>query len=302
VENAIQAMQLAMQSKSIAFQHVVDPRAGAIFGDAQRLQQVLCNLLSNAVKFTPRGGKVRLLVERVDSSVTVTVSDTGQGIAPNLLSVIFERFRQADGSTARVHGGLGLGLAIARHIVELHGGEIEAHSDGEGRGATFIVRLPVAPFGSEGRGPFARHPLASDIHPELEHPEVLKGLTVLVVDDEQDSRDLLAEVLRQCGCSVLSAGSAEQALEILDRASPRVIVCDIGMPGMDGYGFIEKVRERPPEKGGRTVALAVTAYAGAEDRRRALRAGFQMHLAKPLEPAEFVAMLANLAQLAIAMS
>jgi CheY-like chemotaxis protein len=297
----LDSVQHAIYAKGINFQPVVDPDAGPISGDPHRIQQVIWNLLINAVKFTPKGGTIGLIIERVESNVQLTVSDTGQGIARHLLPTIFERFKQADGGTARVHGGLGLGLAIVRHIVELHGGTITAHSDGEGRGATFIVSLPVSPLRKDGRGPF-RHPVHSDVKPQFEHPKELQGLTVLVVDDEADTRELLTEVLQQCGSFVLTASSAAEALAVLDRASPRVVVSDIGMPELDGYAFIERVRMRPPEKGGRIVAVALTAYTSAEDRRRALRAGYQMHLAKPVEPAEFVAVLANVAQLAIAMS
>jgi PAS domain S-box-containing protein len=300
VEGAIESMQQAMAAKNIRFFHVIDPNAEPISGDPHRIQQVIWNLLSNAVKFTPKGGSVRLIVERVDSSIQMTVSDTGQGIPPSILSSIFQRFKQADGNTARVHGGLGLGLAIVRHIVELHGGTVEAQSEGEGRGATFVVQLPVSQQRTDDVGPF-RH-RRKDSRPLIERPKELQGLTVLVVDDEPDTREILAEVLQQCGCSVLTASCAEDALAVLDRASPRVAVCDIGMPGLDGYEFIERVRKRPADKGGRIVAVALTAFAGTEDRRRALRAGYQMHVAKPVEPAEFVAVLANLAQLAIAMS
>jgi CheY-like chemotaxis protein len=291
----------ALEAKDIRFHRLVDPNAAPVSGDPHRIQQVIWNLLSNAVKFTPKGGTVHLMVERVDSSVKLTVADTGQGIAKHLLPTVFDRFKQADGSTVRVHGGLGLGLAIVRHIVELHGGKVEAHSDGEGRGATFIVWLPLAPLARDAAGPF-RHPASSIAKPRFERPIELQGLTLLVVDDDKDTREVLTEVLQQCGASVLTASSAEEGLAVLDRASPRVVVCDIGMAGMDGYRFIEQVRQRPPERGGHVVAVALTAFVTAEDRRRALRAGFQMHLAKPVEPAELVAALANLAQLAIAMN
>lgn len=301
VEAAVESMRHAIEAKSIRFFHIIDPSAGSIAGDSHRIQQVVWNLLSNAVKFTPKGGTIRLIVARVDSSIELTVKDSGQGMSKELLPFIFERFKQADGSLARVHGGLGLGLTITRHIVELHGGTVEVHSEGEGRGATFVVRLPIAPFREKCDGPF-RHPTASELRPQFEHPKELQGLTVLVIDDEKDTRDVLAEMLRQVGASVLVAAAAREALSMLDRASPRIIVCDIGMPVMDGYQFIEEVRKRPREKGGRTVALALTAYASPEDRRRALRAGYQMHLGKPVEPAEFVAVLANLAQLALAMA
>ena len=299
VEAAVESMQHALATKEIRFHQMLDPDAGSVAGDAHRIQQVLWNLLSNAVKFTPKGGTVRLDVARVGSSVRVTVSDTGQGLSEAMLLSVFERFKQADGSAARVHGGLGLGLSITRHIVELHGGTIEAHSEGEGRGATFIVTLPVSPIRTETIGPFRR---SSTPPPLAEHPKELQGLSVLVVDDEADTRELLTEVLQQLGSSVLTAASAEEGLAVLDHASPaRACVSDLGMPGMDGFAFIEAVRKRPSGKGGRTVALALTAYANPDDRRRALRAGFQMHLAKPVEPAEFVAVMANLAQLALAM-
>lgn len=300
VEGAIESMQPAMAAKNIEFLHLIEPNAGPLSGDPHRIQQVIWNLLSNAVKFTPKGGAVRLVVERMDSCVQMTVSDTGQGIPPAIRSSIFERFKQADGNTARVHGGLGLGLAIVRHIVELHGGTVEARSEGEGRGAAFVVQLPFSPVRTDTLGPFRQRP--THPRPPISRPKELQGLTVLVVDDEPDTRELLAEVLQQCGCSVLTASSAEDAFAILDRASPRVAVCDIGMPEIDGYEFIERVRKRPADKGGRLVAVALTAFAGTEDRRRALRAGYQMHVAKPVEPAEFVTVLANLAQLAIAMS
>ena len=301
VDAALESVEHALRAKEIEVVRVVDPKAGTIRGDAERLQQVIWNLLSNAAKFTPKGGKVRIVVERVGSDIELTVSDTGQGIPEALLETIFERFQQADGSRARVHGGLGLGLTIARHIVELHGGTIRAVSEGPGRGATFVVRLPVAPLLEATTSPF-RHPLSAELRPQLERPKELQGLTVLIVDDEADTRDMLCELLEQCGSSVLRASSAKEGLSVLDRASPRVIVCDIGMPDSDGYWFIEEVRKRPANEGGRTVAVALTAYAAPEDRRRALRLGYQMHLAKPVEPAEFLAVLANLAQIALTLT
>jgi PAS domain S-box-containing protein len=301
VEAAVDTMLPVLTAKDIHFQQLIDPNAAPISGDPHRIQQVIWNLLSNAVKFTPKGGTVQLTVERADSSVNLMVSDTGQGIAQHLLPTIFDRFKQADGSTVRVHGGLGLGLAIVRHIVELHGGKVEAHSDGEGRGSLFSVRLPLAPLAQDTTGPFRQRAL-SNAKPQFERPAELQGLTVLIVEDDKDTREVLTEVLQQCGSSVLTASSAEEGLAVLDGASPRVVVCDIGMAGTDGYRFIEQVRQRPPENGGHIVALALTAFATAEDRRRALHAGFQMHMAKPVEPAVFVAALADLAQLAIAMA
>jgi PAS domain S-box-containing protein len=300
LDAAIESVQHAIHAKNIQFHRIVDDSAGPIAGDIHRIQQVIWNLLSNAVKFTPKGGTIRLAVERDDGSLQLTVSDTGQGIASHLLPSVFERFKQADGSTARIHGGLGLGLAIVRHIVELHGGSVRALSDGEGRGATFVLRLPLAPLPTGTVGTF-RQSLHAGAGAKFERPKELQGLTVLIIDDEVDTREFLTEVLEQCGCSVLAAAGAKEGIAILETASPRVVVCDIGMPDVDGYDFIRAVRQRPAERGGRTVAVALTAYTSAEDHRRALRAGFQMHIAKPIVPAEFVANLANLAQLAMAM-
>ncbi|CAN5403108.1 hypothetical protein BH09MYX1_BH09MYX1_13170 [soil metagenome] len=296
IEAAIDSMQPALEAKGIQFHSSVDPKAGTIRGDGHRMQQVIWNLLSNATKFTPKGGEVRLVAERVEANVVVTVSDTGQGIAKELVPSIFERFEQADGSAARVHGGLGLGLAISRHLVELHGGTMAVESEGPGRGAAFSFSIPVA-----AALPHPSSPLQpTDASALRDPPTALQGLTVLLIEDEADTREVLTELLRKLGASVLPAASAKEGLALLDGASPRVIVCDIGMPEMDGYELIENVRKRPAERGGRTVALALTAHASAGDRRRALRAGFQMHLAKPVVPAELVAVLTYLAELALA--
>ncbi|HVY47566.1 MAG TPA: response regulator, partial [Minicystis sp.] len=300
IEAAIDTVRPAIEAKSIRLQRLVDPSAGPVIGDEHRLQQVVWNLLSNAVKFTPKRGKIRVVLERVDSHVELTVTDDGQGIPKELVGHVFDRFKQADSSIRRAHGGLGLGLSIARHIVELHGGTIDARSDGEGRGATFVIKLPLSAVRETERGPLLAHPEAA-AHAKFEPPRELQGLTVLLVDDEPDTREVLTELLEGCGCAVLAAASSDEALALLDRASPKVILSDVGMPGEDGYAFIRRLRERAPERGGRIVAAALTAYAGAEDRRRALRAGYQMHIAKPVDPGELVAILANLAQLSIAL-
>lgn len=240
-------------------------------------------------------------MERVDSSVRLSVTDNGRGITPDFLPFVFERFKQADNSISRVHGGLGLGLAISRHIVELHGGTIEAQSLGEGLGARFVVKLPVAAVRPEARATSARLATVPSMV-GFERPEELVGLRILVVDDEQDARDLLTEVLESCGSIVTRADSATKALGVIERELPDILISDIGMPGDDGYAFIRKVRELPPELGGRIPAAALTAYARAEDRRRALNAGYMMHIPKPVEPAELVAVIANLARFSLGRS
>ncbi|MDQ3687885.1 MAG: PAS domain S-box protein [Acidobacteriota bacterium] len=295
---ALDSVSFAAQAKDVRLQPVLDSVAGGVMGDPARLQQVIWNLLANAVKFTPKGGRVQVLLQRVNSHVEIAVSDTGGGISPDVLPHVFERFRQADQSTSRQHGGLGLGLAIVRHIVELHGGTVEAESGGDGQGATFRVRLPLmimrvpAESGPEGE---RQVPSASVGDSAFHCPPELDGLHVLVVDDEEDARDLLKLVLEQCGAKVTVAGSAAGALRELERTRFDALVSDIGMPGEDGYWLIKKVRALSAERGGRTPAAALTAYAGVKDRLRVLRSGFQMHIPKPVEPAELVTVVANLA-------
>jgi PAS domain S-box-containing protein len=294
VEAAVDAVRPAAGAKNIRLQMVLDPLAGPVSGDPVRLQQVVWNLLSNAVKFTPKGGRVQIRLARVDSHVEVAVSDTGQGIPPEFLPHVFDRFRQADQKTTRQHGGMGLGLSIVRHLVELHGGTVEAESPGEGQGATFTVLLPVAPVyrsvGVEERV----HPAAKDTLPSYECPDRLDGLRVLVVDDEPDTRELLQTGLGQCGAEVMTAGSAGEALEAIRRVVPDVLISDIGMPEEDGYELIRRVRELPAGGGGKVPAIALTAYARVEDRMQALRAGYEMHVPKPVELAELVAVAASL--------
>ncbi len=294
LEGAIETIRPAAEAKGVRLQPVLDTNAGPIMGDPERLQQVVWNLLSNAVKFTPKGGRVQVRLQRVGSDIEITISDTGRGMRVEFLPYVFERFRQADMGIARSHGGLGLGLAISRHLVELHGGSIEALSPGEGLGSTFVVRLPLAPLSSTSieRQP---EPAASQSSNDLPCPAEINGLRVLIVEDEQDARDLMASVLEGCLARVTTAGSAAEALEMIRQDPPDVLVSDVGMPGESGYDLIRKVRHLPPEQGGRTPAVALTAYARMEDRTRALMMGFDMHVPKPIEPSELLVVIAHLA-------
>jgi PAS domain S-box-containing protein len=296
INAAIDALQPAAEAKGVGLNKVMAAGVSEISADADRLQQVVWNLLSNAIKFTPRGGRIEIRLQRVDSHIEIIVTDTGRGIKPEFLPFVFDRFRQADSTITRAHGGLGLGLAIVRHLVELHGGEVHAHSQGEGQGATFIVKLPlVAGYDNHGSEPPAqRHVRDGDSLPEFECLDQLEGLKVLAVDDEADTCDLLKAMLERCGAIVTIAGSAERALEALERSEFDLIVSDIGMPGTDGYELIQMVRKLPAERGGRTPAVALTAYARTEDRLRALRAGYEMHVPKPVEYLELVTVIASL--------
>ncbi|HVY31023.1 MAG TPA: ATP-binding protein [Polyangiaceae bacterium] len=293
VEAAIDSLRPAADAKELRLQPVLDSHA-TIVGDADRLQQVVWNLLSNAIKFTPRGGRVQVQLRRERSYVEVTVGDNGQGIEPEFLPHVFDRFRQGDQSFTRHAGGLGLGLAIVRSLVELHGGEVSAHSDGKDRGATFVVRLPVAPLRAESVNPNKRRPSGLSEPPTFECPESLRNLRILVVDDEPETRELIQFVIAQCGTSVTTAGSAAEGMRALTDAPFDLLVSDIGMPGEDGYALIRKVRELPSHGNGRIPALALTAYARVEDRTAALRAGFNMHLTKPIDPNELLVVLETL--------
>ncbi|MBV9468453.1 MAG: PAS domain S-box protein [Abitibacteriaceae bacterium] len=297
VEAAVESVLPAAQAKDIRLQRVLDSGTNLVSGDPNRLQQVVWNLLSNAIKFTPKGGRVQVRLERVNSHIEIIVTDSGQGISPQVLPYVFDRFRQADSAMTRQHGGLGLGLAIVRHLVELHGGTVEAESAGEGQGATFTVRLPLiavrsAEVSSE-RGEEREHPTGGQGVPFDCAPE-LEGLHVLVVDDEEEGRTIVTLVLEKCGAKVTAVNNAADALRILQEQRPDVLISDLGMPGEDGYSLIKKVRALPAEQGGQTPAAALTAYARVEDRMRVLRAGFQIHLPKPVEPAELIAVVANL--------
>jgi len=295
VRNAVEAVAPAADAKGVRLETVIDPHAAPVSGDPERLQQVLWNLLSNAVKFTKREGKVQVRLERINSHVEATVSDTGIGIASEFLPHVFERFRQAEGGTTRERGGLGLGLSIARQLTELHGGTIEAASAGLGLGATFCVKLPlmsVNPIREEG----ARvHPRAASLPARVEAAP-LHGIHVLAVDDEPDALALIATVLETAGARVTTAASAEVALEKLLPDVPDVVITDLGMPRMDGFALIERLRQHTSPKVREVPAAALTAYARSEDRMKVLRAGFQIHLAKPIDPAELVTTIASLAK------
>lgn len=297
IEAAVEAVRPAADARRITLEISHDSQIGTISGDAGRLQQVVWNLVSNAVKFTAPAGRVRVRLEKVESHVEIAVSDTGKGIAPEFLPFIFDRFRQADQTTTRRQGGLGLGLSIVRQLVEMHGGTIQAESAGEGKGAEFIVKLPIASVFSDGveqDPPRGQRSKVEGI--QIHDAQVLKDLRVLVVDDELDSRSLLGIVLEQSGAKASLAGSAAEALESFEGAGFDLLISDIGMPGEDGYELIGKIRRIPAKKGGRIPAIALTAYARVEDRVRALNAGFQAHIAKPVEPVELVAVVASLAK------
>jgi PAS domain S-box-containing protein len=289
IQAALDGVRASARAKGIALHTAIAPAPGVV-GDPARLQQVVWNLASNAVKFTPAGGRVDVTLTAGRGAATITVADTGNGIAPEFLPHIFERFRQADSSLGRRHGGLGLGLSIVKHLVELHGGRVRAESAGLGRGARFIVELPVAAQRGERIGPW--------LSPAVTPPEAscLSGTKVLVVDDEQDARELVRRILEEFDADVVIAASAPEALEVLGRERPEVLVCDIGMPGMDGYAMIREIRAGIVPGMETVPAVALTAFARGEDRRRALEAGFQAHVAKPVEAPTLVSAAARLAR------
>jgi len=288
-EAAINVARPAADAKSIQLTYSHPTILRTISGDFARLQQVAWNLLSNAVKFTPEGGRIEVRLEYTHSHVKLTVADTGKGISKDFLPYVFDRFRQADSSTTRVFGGLGLGLAIVRHLVELHGGTIGAESPGVSLGSTFVASFPL--IATRLESPFVAHSgehACDDLSP-------LSGLRVLVVDDEPDACQLMSHLITRTGAEVKTCGSAHEALELLQQWLPDVLMSDIAMPDEDGYSLINKVRALPPERGGHTPAAAFTAYAREEDRERALAAGYQMHVAKPISSGQLVASLAHLA-------
>jgi len=293
IHNAVATVQPAADAKGVRLQAIIDPGIGPVSGDPDRLQQVVWNLVANAVKFTGRGGRVQIRLERVDSNVEVVVSDTGEGIAPSFLPYVFERFRQADAGITRKAGGLGLGLAIVRHIVEMHGGRVEAASEGEGQGATFRVRLPLMIVHAGAARARRQHPRAAgtDALTELGN---LAGLRIAAIDDEEDALTLLRVVLETAGATVATFSSPLAALAGLTAERPDALIVDIGMPDMDGYSFIARLRASPDETIRDLPAAALTAFARSEDRIKALRSGFQMHLAKPVDPGELVASVATL--------
>ena len=300
VAASVETMRPAAAAKGIHLQALIDPQARMISGDPNRLQQVFWNLLSNAIKFTPKGGKVQVVLDRMNFHLEVSVADTGEGISAEFLPLVFDRFRQQDASTTRKHGGLGLGLAIVKQLVELHGGTISVESAGPGQGTTFRVALPLS---------VVQEPSASPADPERRHPQAgstsmsipadslqLAGLSVLVVDDEVDGRELIKRLLEDRGVEVRTAGSVAQAMDLFLAQRPDVLISDIGMPEADGYALIRQVRALLPEQGGNAPAVALTAYARSEDRLKSVLAGFQMHLAKPVEAAELLAQVASLAR------
>lgn len=303
IESAVESVLPAAMAKEIRLQRVLDSGSSLVSGDSSRLQQVVWNLLANAIKFTPKGGRVQVRLERVNSHIEIIVTDTGVGIPAHLLPHVFERFRQADQSSTRNYGGLGLGLAIVRHIVEMHGGSVEADSPGEDEGATFTVKLPLIATRSVEVPP---EKVKARVHPTansgalssgaFEHSFELQGLHILAVDDDEDARRLVKAILESCGARVTTAANATEALTSLQSSRPDVLISDLGMPDEDGYSLIRKVRALAPAQGGQTPAAALTAYARVEDRLQVLRSGFQIHLPKPIEPAELVAVVANLAK------
>jgi signal transduction histidine kinase/CheY-like chemotaxis protein len=286
---AINVVRPAADAKGITLDYWAEPGLGAISADSARLQQIIWNLLSNAVKFTPHGGKISVRAEQDGSDARVTIQDTGQGIDPEFLPRVFDRFRQADSSTTRSFGGLGLGLAIVRHLVELHGGTVSAHSDGVDKGATFSATFPLLADRTE--------PIAVAHSAELKASDIraLNGLRVLLVDDEPEARQIISTVITRTGAEVTVCTSASEALAKLGEWQPDVILSDIAMPDEDGYSFISKVRRLPRERGGETPAAALTAYARDVDRQQALAAGYQMHIAKPIGAGQLVSMIARLA-------
>jgi PAS domain S-box-containing protein len=295
VDNAVATVQPAADAKGIRLQSIVDPQVGPVSGDPGRLQQVVWNLLSNAVKFTPKEGRVQVRVERVNSHVEIIVSDTGVGIRTDFLPYVFERFRQADAGTTRKSGGLGLGLAIVRHIVEMHGGSVEASSAGEGQGATFTVKMPLMIVYPQRVDVRREHPRTERHAPVLELAD-LSGVHVLAIDDEEDALVLMREILEAAGATVTTLGTPVGAIERIEAARPDVMVVDLGMPEIDGFDLIARIRSSPNPAVRDVPAAALTAFARAEDRTKALRSGFEMHLAKPVDPGELVASIATLAR------
>jgi PAS domain S-box-containing protein len=296
VNNSIDAVRQSAVAKGIRLHPLLDSSIGLVRGDPNRLQQVLWNLLSNAVKFTPQGGRVQVVLERVNSHVEIVVEDSGIGIRSEFLPYVFDRFRQADPTTTRRYGGLGLGLSIVKNLVELHGGSVRVKSPGEGQGSTFIVMLPVSHVRSDDAARIQRPSVAADPLEAIELPR-LDGVNVLIVDDEPDGLALIARILEGRGARPTSAASATEALDILARGSFHILLSDIGMPDMDGYELMRRVRALDASRSAPIPAIAVTAYARPEDRQRSLLAGYQMHLAKPIEARELVAGIASLLQL-----
>jgi signal transduction histidine kinase/ActR/RegA family two-component response regulator len=291
VEATVDSVRVAAEAKQIHFDVFVDPTVGPVAGDSARLQQVLWNLLSNAIKFTPKSGSVSLRVEGVDSQVQMTVADNGQGIAPTFLPHLFERFRQADASSTRTHAGLGLGLAIVRHLVELHGGVVNAQSSGLGHGSIFTVRLPLAAVRTAGSGATGEE----STRRSARQGGSLSGLNVVVLDDDRDAREAIGAVIRAAGASVAPTMSVREALAAVALGGVDVIVSDVAMPDEDGFVLIKKLRQAGGAAGERVPAVAVTAYAGPGQSEKILAADYDAYLAKPVEPSQLIATIARLA-------
>jgi CheY-like chemotaxis protein/anti-sigma regulatory factor (Ser/Thr protein kinase) len=291
IEAAIETVSPAAEAKSVRLHKLLDPAAGPIYGDPNRLQQVVWNLLSNAVKFTGKGGRIDVVLERVNSHIEITVADTGVGIRPEFLPHVFDRFRQGDASRTRGATGLGLGLAIVKNLVELHGGTVRVMSPGEGRGATFTIHLPLTVVHRDVEDGERVHPTRR-IGSDSRYAN-LAGIKVLVVDDQADACDLIKRVLVACDAEVIVASRADEALQAVQMERPDVLVSDIGMPDVDGYELLRRVRSLGHARGGRLPAIALTAFARSEDRTRALRAGFLVHVSKPVEPSELAATVAS---------
>jgi CheY-like chemotaxis protein/anti-sigma regulatory factor (Ser/Thr protein kinase) len=293
---AVDVIKPSAEAKGIALSEVIEAPDGVVLGDDNRLRQAVWNLLSNAVKFTNKGGRIEARLARAEGQIEITVKDTGIGIEPKFLPHVFDRFRQANASSTREYGGLGIGLTIVRHIVEMHGGGVLASSPGKGRGATFKIRLPLI------SGPRLERPEGPGVEPMpttkerkiLETSGRLDGVRVLLVEDNLDTLEMLKFIFDEAGAKVIIATSVDEALEALERFQPDALISDIAMPDRDGYDLIREVRSREPEHGAKIPAVAVTAYTRAEDRVRALAAGFQMHIAKPIVPGELIAVVASL--------
>jgi CheY-like chemotaxis protein/anti-sigma regulatory factor (Ser/Thr protein kinase) len=293
---AVEVVRPSADTKKISLSATIDTPIGMVLGDANRLQQVIWNLLSNAVKFTNEGGRVDARMTRLDDQVEIDVTDTGIGIDPQFLPYIFDRFRQADSTSTRRYGGLGLGLAIVRHVVEVHGGSVSASSPGRGQGSTFKVRFPVSAPAAAQVEPPPEQPKHVEEVPE-EGRQKLHGIRVLLVEDDADTLDMLRFILEQYGAEVCTAASTREGLKILDHWQPDALVSDLAMPGQDGYELIRQLRSRGAKRGGNIPAVALSAYTRSEDRQRALSAGFQTHVSKPVDPEELVNVVANLAGL-----
>jgi CheY-like chemotaxis protein/two-component sensor histidine kinase len=291
IEAALETVRLSAEAKNVRLQVVLDPAAGPVKGDPDRLQQVVWNLFSNAIKFTPKGGRVDIHLRRINSHIEIAVRDTGIGISPEFLPYVFDRFRQQESTSTRAHGGLGLGLAIVRHLVELHGGTVHADSAGRDQGATFTITLPVM-AGVEATA--AREHITTVGGVAAGDVPSIDGVRVLVVDDELSARQIVTAILTRGGADVQVAASAEEAMQSIEIRQPDVLVADIEMPGEDGYSLIRRVRRLDAASGGQIPAVALTAYARVQDRLRALSAGYQIHVPKPVEPVELLTVVASL--------